>query len=149
MADVIAKIFMNDQALKLSDFINDTMKLALLSGTYDECSLYNTESYDDISSNEINPSFGYDTGGMLVTGKNVITTTTEKPIVYDIDNIGFTVSGGTLGPVRYGAIYNVTNSNHLVYIFDFGEDKTVNDGGTFQIKVDDKGLFWAEQDCPN
>lgn len=146
--DLIPKVFLNDQALKKSDFVNDTMKLALLSGTYDECSLKNTVSYDDISYNEIAPLYGYDTGGMLVTGKTVTTTVTDEHIVYDIDNVGFTVSGGTLGPIRYGVIYNISNSDHLVYVFDFIEDKTVNDGGTFQIKIDDGGLFWAEQDCP-
>jgi len=146
--DIIPKIFEYDQALKRSDFVNDTMKLALLSGTFDECNLRYTDSFNDLSAYEIAPIYGYPAGGMPVYGKSVENPDKQIYIKYDIDNTGFTVSGGQLGPIRYGVIYNESNSNHLVYIFDFGEDKTVNDGADFQIKIDDNGLMWAEQNTP-
>ena len=144
MADIIPLIFPKDQAEKKVDFINDSMRLALLSGTYDEVSLKQKTSYNELVSYEISPNYGYTTGGIIVGGKTVTIDVTDNSVIYDVDDIGMTVNGGTLGPTRYGVIYNVSNSNNLVYIFDFGEDKTVNDGADFKIKIDSDGLLRAK-----
>ena len=143
MSDIIPIIFADDQAKKKVDFVNDYMKVALLSGTFNECVLETITSFDEISSNEIPAQFGYTQGGFIVGGKTVHIDTLEYAVVYDMNDVGMTVSGGTLGPVRYGVLYDLDNDNHLVYIFDFGEDKTVNDGAQFKIKIDDKGLMWG------
>jgi hypothetical protein len=149
MSDIIPNIFLKDQAEKLVDFPNDTMKLALLSGTYDECSLRDTVTYNQLSAYEVPPFFGYSTGGIQVGHKTVVINDVANELIYDVNDIGMTVSGGTFGPVRYGVMYNLNNSNHLVYIFDFGENRTVNDGAQFKIKIDDRGLMKAKQlsDC--
>ena len=144
MADIIPLIFPKDQAEKKVDFINDSMRLALLSGTYDEVSLKQKTSYNELVSYEISPNYGYTTGGIIVGGKTVTIDVTDNSVIYDVDDIGMTVNGGTLGPTRYGVIYDVSNSNNLVYIFDFGEDKTVNDGADFKIKIDSDGLLRAK-----
>lgn len=145
MADVIPIIFPSDESNKLSDFVNDDMKVALLSGTYSECALRGVVSFDQISDNELPALYGYPLGGFPVGGKTVAITDDGAFITYNMNDVGMTVAGGTLGPVRYGVLYNTTNSNHLVYVFDFGEDKTVNDGAQFKIKIDDKGLMKAGQ----
>ena len=149
MADIIPNIFLKDQAEKLVDFANDNMKVALLSGAYNECTLRESTSFDQFSANEIPALYGYPQGGFPVGGKTVTVNTEENTIVYDMNDVGMTVAGGTFGPVRYGILYDTSNSNHLVYIFDFGEDKTVNDGAQFKINIDDGGLMKAKQlyDC--
>ena len=143
MADIIPNIFIKDQAEKLVDFANDEMKVALLSGTCSECTFREATSYDEFVSMEIDALYGYPQGGFPVGGKTITVNTDE--IVYDMNDVGMTVAGGTFGPVRYGMLYDTSNSNHLVYIFDFGEDKTVNDGAQFKIKIDDDGLMKAKQ----
>lgn len=145
MSDIIPNIFLKDQAEKLVDFPNDQMKVALMTGAYDECTLRDKTSYDQISGNELTSGAGYPTGGIPVTGQTVTVNNDADEVVYDIDDVGMAVTGGTLGPVRYGVLYDLDNSNHLVYIFDFGEDKTVNDGAQFKIKIDDNGLMKAKQ----
>lgn len=145
MADIIPNIFIKDQAEKLIDFANDDMRVALLSGTYDDCTFRDATSFDEFASAEVPALYGYPQGGFPVGGKTVTVDTNENTIVYDMNDVGMTVAGGTFGPVRYGMMYDVSNNNHLVYIFDFGEDKTVNDGAQFKIKIDDNGLMKAKQ----
>ncbi len=145
MSDVIPDIFLFDQAIKKSDFVNDDMKVAFLSGTYDECGLRETVSFADISGCEVSGSNGYTNGGLLIKGQTVVVNPDSNELIYNIDDIYMTVSGGAFGPTRYGAIYDLSNDNHLVYIFDFGEDKTVDDGAKFMIKIDDAGLMKAKQ----
>jgi len=149
MADVIPNIFLKDQAEKLVDFPNDLMKVALLSGTYDECGLRDVVYYNQLSAYEVLPFFGYSQGGLQVSNKSVVIDDCANEIIYDMNDVGMTVNGGTFGPVRYGVMYDIDNNNHLVYVFDFGENKTVNDGAQFKIKIDDRGLMKAKQlsDC--
>lgn len=145
MSDVIPNIFLIDQAEKKVDFVNDTMKIAFLSGTYDESSLRDTSAFDSISCREVSGSNGYIEGGLPIYGQSLAIDDEANELIYDIDDIYMTVSGGTFGPTRYGAIYDISNDDHLIYIFDFGEDKTVNDGAKFKIKIDDAGLMKAKQ----
>lgn len=143
--DIIPRIFMDDQAKKLVDFVNDEMRVALISGSYDACVFKEATSFDEFVSNEVPALYGYPQGGFPVGGKTVTIDTEENAVVYNINDVGMTVAGGTFGPVRYGIMYNISNNNHLVYVFDFGEDKTVNDGAQFKIKIDDNGLMKAKQ----
>ena len=148
--DIIPTIFPKDQAMKKVDFVNDVMKVALLSGTYNECKLQETVSYDDISIHEISPLYGYHTGGLDATGKGLHVDDQDYSVVYEMADVeGMKVVGGTLGPVRYGVLYDLSNDNHLVYIFNFGEDITVDDGADFKIKINDGGLMKAKPyyDC--
>ncbi len=145
MADVIPNIFIDDQATKNIDFVNDIMKVALLSGTFTESYLRNTSAFDIISDNEIDGKYGYPAGGFTAINKTVTTNSDAERVVYDMDDVGGTVAGGTLGPIRYGVLYNASNSGHLVYIFDFGSDLTVNDGAQFMIRIDSDGLMYGAQ----
>jgi len=145
MADIIPNIFMKDQAEKKIDFPNDNMKLALFNGIYDACGLRDVLSYDQIASHEVAPLYGYPQGGFSVHGKSVTIDDTTNEVVYDMNDVIMTVSGGTFGPTRYGVVYNLSYANHIVYVFDFIEDKTVNDGAQFAIKIDTNGLMKARQ----
>jgi len=145
MADIIPNIFLKDQAEKLIDFPNDFMKVALLSGTYDECNLREVTSFNQISAYEVPPFYGYPQGGLMVSNKTVTVNSITDEIIYDMNDVGMTVSGGTFGPTRYGVLYDLDDSNHLVYVFDFGGDKTVNDGAQFKIQIDANGLMKAKQ----
>ena len=144
MSDVIPNIFLIVQAAKKVDFVNDEMKMVFLSGTYDECFVRDAQSFSDISQYEVS-GLSYPAGGVPVTGQTITINDDLNELVYDVDDIYMSVSGGPFGPTRYGAIYNISNDDHLVYVFDFGEDKTVNDGAEFKIKIDDAGLMKAKQ----
>ena len=145
MSDIIPNIFGLDQALKLVDFPNDSMKVALMSGTYNESTLRDRTSFNEISGYEVSAVYGYPDGGIPVGVKTVAVNSDSDEVIYDMADVGMTVNGGTFGPVRYGVMYNMNNNNHLVYIFDFGADKTVNDGAQFKIKINDSGLMKAKQ----
>lgn len=145
MSDVIPNIFLIDQAEKKVDFVQDEMKIAFMSGTYDECGLRETVKFSDIQYREVSASNGYIKGGLPVYGKTLTVNTESDELIYDMDDVYVTISGGTFGPTRYGVVYDLDNEDHLIYIFDFGEDKTVNDGAKFKIKIDDSGLMKAKQ----
>ena len=149
MADIIPRVFIDDQASGRVNFASDDMKMALFNNVFNDCVLKDIVSYDQIKQYEIPECCGYYTGGLIVSNPTVGYDNNDGSIFYNINDIGMTVSGGTLGPTRYGVIYN-TSTGHLVYIFDFQEDKTVNDGANFKIKIDDNGLMKAMQlyECP-
>lgn len=142
--DIVLRSFIKDQADKKVDFVNDDMKIALFSGTYDSNVLKNKETYNDIAKYEVSALYGYTTGGLTVIDKSISVNNDTDEVTYDISDVSMTVTGGTFGPVRYGALYDVTNDNRLIYIFDFGEDRTVNDGAQFKIQIDANGLMKAK-----
>jgi hypothetical protein len=144
MGDIIPKTFIKGQAEKLIDFPNDFMKVALLSGTYDECYLKSVTSFNQLSAYEVPPIYGYPQGGLIVSNKTVSVSNINDDVVFDMNDVGMTVSGGTFGPTRYGVLYDLDANNNIVYIFDFGGDKTVNDGAQFKIQIDANGLMIAK-----
>lgn len=143
MADIIPNVFLKDQADKKIDFVNDSMKVAFMTGLFDESTLRATTNFTEIQSNQYTAQYGYVAGGYAVTGKTL--TVVGDEIVYNMDDIAMYVSGGNMGPIRYAVMYNTTNSGRLVYVFDFGEDKTVVDGAQFKIKIDANGLMKSKQ----
>jgi hypothetical protein len=145
MADIIPNVFLKNQADKNINFSTDIMKVAFISGTYNEGALRTIHSYNQLSAYEVSAVYGYPQGGLPVGGKTVVVDTDKDELVYDMHDVGMTVSGGTFGPVRYGVLYDITDYNTIVYIFDFGADKTVNDGAMFKIKINDDGLMRAKQ----
>jgi len=147
MADITPISFIYDQASKKIDFVNDVMKIALFSGTYNCVWLSGQNRYEDLSHNEIPQMYGYITGGFEVQNKSLVIDVENNVVKYDMDDLEVSVVGGQFGPVRYGVLYNVSNLNKIVYIFDFLEDKIVNDGAKFKIKIDDGGLMTGTSTC--
>lgn len=148
MSDIIPNIFLKDISNGNINYVDDHMNIALCSGTFNGCHLRDIETYNQLSQFELSNKFGYTTGGIHVSNKSINTNAMLNEVVYDMDDVSMTVSGGNLGPIRYGVLYNTVNANHNVYIFDFLEDKYVNDGAQFKIKIDDGGLMKSKQ-CQN
>ncbi len=146
MSDIIPSVFRLDQATGQVDFVNDTMKVAFMEGNFDDGFFNNIKSYDELTQYEIPEHAGYVTGGITVDGKEVVYDAISDNIIYNMYDVCMRVDGGRLGPIRFGVLYNVTRTSHnIVYIFDFLENKFVNDGAKFKIKISDKGLMRAYQ----
>lgn len=118
----------------MANAVPNVIKLALLNGiaghTF-KCALYtssatlNKDTTVYTATNEVSGA-GYTAGGVSVTP--------TVQAVGDTATLTFndqTLSNATI-TARYGMIYDVTDTNKSVYIFDFGSDKGVI-GGTFII----------------
>lgn len=140
MADIIPFNFQYQESIGTLNFNNDVFKVALYGGDFTSACLVASTTYNDLSANELGNGFGYVTGGVQVSTSAYIDLTNNQ-VVYDCDNAKWTASGGPMGPVRYGALYECCNSKTVVYIFDFGINKTVYDGSDFTIAIDSNGLF--------
>jgi hypothetical protein len=54
-----------------------------------------------------------------------------------IADISLTASGGSVGPFRYGVIYNSGKADQLIGELDWGSDITLSDGQSYDIDFDD------------
>lgn len=145
MADIIPQYFVTQQANKKIDFENDSIKCIMCSGTYDESTLRDIRYYGNVSANEIPQGNGYTSGGVEVSGTSAFVDDTNNRTVYFCNYITFTASGGTVGPVRYGVMYDITGEYTTVYVFDFGENRTIEDGSNLVIRTDPDGFLRARQ----
>ncbi len=144
MADIIPTYFLYEHANGNIDFNSDTFKWALCYGSYDSSFLYNVSSYSQLQTYELSAGNGYVTGGVQTSGSTSINTTTNV-VVYNSSNPLWICSGGPIGPFRYAAMYDVTASDTVVYIYDPLELKTVEDGGTITISINSAGLMTSQQ----
>lgn len=91
---------------------------------------------------DITAGSGYTAGGTatVITLSNA--TGVEKVVAA---NVTFTASGGSIGPFRYAALYNDSQTSPvkpLVDFFDYGSSVTLNSGETFTWTPDaTNGLF--------
>jgi len=145
MSDIIPQNFITQQATKVIDFSNDTIKCILCSGTYDEAVLRDVKEYYELSAYEITSGNGYTVGGIDVTGTSALTDDTNNRTAYYADNIELLASGGNISNVRFGAMYDITGSNTVVYFFDFESDRDILDGSNLIINTDDTGFIKAYQ----
>lgn len=136
MADIIPQYFILQQAVQVVNFNTDSFKCILCDGTYDESALRDFRTYGDVSANEIAPGNGYTSGGIDVSGTSATIDDTNNRVLYKSDDMYFTASGGSIGPARYAVMYDPDGENTLVYVFDFGENKTIQDGTSLIIRVD-------------
>lgn len=145
MADIIFHNFITQCGNKEVDWEADTLKAALISGSYTPDADHTT--YADVSGFELPTGYGYTVGGMDVSGATCTNVDASNRTKYDISNYFWTASGGgSIGKARYAVIYDSTASNYLAHLFDFGTDKTAVDGTAFRIKVDStNGLFYGSQ----
>ena len=100
------------------DLDTDSLKLALYSSSAslsDGTTVYTT-------SNEV-VGTGYSAGGVVLTGVDV--TTDSSVAVVSITDAVVTASTIT---ARGGLIYNSSQANKAVAVFDFGADKSSTDG---------------------
>jgi hypothetical protein len=108
-----------------------------------KCMLTNTApvATNTIKANltEIGAGNGYTAGGADATG--VLTETTGTATLTGT-MIVWTAAGGTIGPFRYVALYNDTQTSPadpLIGWWDYGSALTLNDGETFSVKFNNSG----------
>lgn len=91
---------------------------------------------------EITTGNGYAAGGPAVTMTVSIASGTAKVSAADTT---ITASGGAIGPFRYVALYNDTQTSPakpLLMWLDYGTNQTLNDGESLLIDFDGtNGLF--------
>ena len=143
MADVIYHNALTLMGTGAIDFDTDTLKVALLTSSYTP-NVDHTQ-WTDVSTYEISAGNGYIAGGDTVTS-TVTDDDTNDQADFDISDPSWTASGGSIGPARYGVLYDDTHaSDVLIYLFDFTTDQTANDGADFTISIDTGGLFTMAQ----
>jgi hypothetical protein len=78
---------------------------------------------------------GYPSGGAALTHTLSLTGAVAKVAFADVT---FTATAGTgsIGPFRYGAIYNSSNANKVVAWFDHGASITLAAGEVFTVDFD-------------
>lgn len=91
---------------------------------------------------EISAGNGYTAGGTATTITSSTATGTAK---VSGTNVVFTAAGGTIGPFRYAALYNDTQTSPakpLVSWWDYGSSITLNDTETLTVSFDaTNGIF--------
>jgi len=139
MADIIYDSFMSELALGNHDLEDDTIKIALLKNTHTPSS--DDDDFADVSGDENPAGSGYTSGGETLA--NVAVTESGVTITVDADDPLW--SALTATNLRYAVIYNDTHaSDGLIYLFDFGADKSPS-GENFTIQFDSDGIFTMAQ----
>lgn len=117
------------------DLDTDTLKLALVTGTYTPDAAH--DFFSDIT-NEVTAT-GYTAGGATLANKSVaLDSTTAK---FDADDVVWTITDTLTarGAVLYKSTGTASTSPLLAY-YDFGADK-VTENGDFTVNVNADGLL--------
>jgi hypothetical protein len=115
-----------DLAEKIHNLGSDTLKVML---TNTAPSAANSVKADIT---EISAGNGYTAGGTAVT----ITASSQTGGIYKLvgNDVVFTASGGSIGPLRYAVLYNSTPAaGNLIGWWDYGSALTLADGSTLTV----------------
>ena len=123
--------FVQDLANKVHNLGADTLKV-MLSNTAPTAA---NAVKADIT--EIAAGNGYAAGGSAVT----VTSSTQSGGTYKLmgNDVVFTASGGSIGPLRYAVLYNstpVAPASPLIGWWDYGSSITLNNTETFTVAMD-------------
>jgi hypothetical protein len=137
MASVIFNAFKQKLMVGEVDFDTDVFNVALLTSSFtpniDTMMVWGDTG---VSSNEIT-GVAYVTGGTVLAGMTVtLNTSTDKAI---LDATDVTWASSTI-TARYVAIYKATAPLWLVAAFDFGADKSSNNGD-FTVQWNASGIM--------
>ena len=123
MANVVPFSFAQELLKGTHDFVNNTIKIALYTANP-----YTTASttYTSGSANQVSGT-GYTTNGKVLQNAVVANQTNVATLTFD----AISWTSATFG-AAYGVIFNVTDSNKLVVVLDFGGTKSCSNG-TFTI----------------
>lgn len=117
------------------DFVNDTIKVALLSSSYTP-NIDTDLFFDDVSANEITGT-GYVAGGAEIVSKTVTQDDTDNEGVFDGADVTWANSTIT---ARYAVIYKdsgTPGTSPLISYIDFGADKSsLNEAFTVQWSLE-------------
>lgn len=140
MSDIIPQYFLYQLSTKKVDFDLDNFKCMLCSGAFNDVFLRDVQTYADVSANEC-VGGSYIAGGVETSGTSAIVDNNNNKVLYFCDDIIFSAIGGNIESARYGVLYDSDADNTIVYIFDFGENKTIFDGSNLIIKLDENGFI--------
>jgi len=126
-------VFKKDVMLEQHNLPSDTLRIALVSSSA-SASNGGPDTIASISgeisgTSDGSGASGYITGGLTVT--DVTVTNVSSSGVVDFSDVSFTSVTFT---ARGAILYNATNSNKVIAVYDFGGDKTVTNG-TFQLTI--------------
>lgn len=138
MADLVFNNFKELLLKKDTDFVNDTLKVMLLtsSASPDQDA---HDFIDDLSANEVSGA-GYSAGGATLASKAVTQDNTDNEGVFDANDVSWTTATIT---ARYAVLYRDSGSaatSPVIAIWDFTTDKS-SSGGTFQLTWNAEGIL--------
>lgn len=144
MADIIYHNYMTLEAEKEIDLENDSLIVVLLADTYTPDADHSL--YSDVSGSELATANGYTQKTKALANVTVADDDANDRANVDCDDISWTASGGSI-TARYAAVIDDSvTDDPLVYLFDFGENKTAGDGTDFKISIDStNGWFYKGQ----
>lgn len=123
--------FTNQLARAKHDFSSATFKMAL-------CNTAPTTANAILGDlTQISGGNGYTTGGNTLSGVTLSTTSGVAKVV--ITDLVVTASGGSIGPFRYGDVFNDTQTSPakpLVGWYDYGASITLADGESLTFDFD-------------
>jgi len=118
------------------DLNNDVLKVALMSNSY----TVDKDTNLFVNTYEISGT-GYTSGGATLTGSVVTQDDTGDLAKWDANDVEWPSSTIT---ARYAVIYNTTNSDAIVCVFDFGADQTATNG-LFALRWNASGIMTLGQ----
>lgn len=129
---VTASAYNHTLKLFLNREVNFTgVKLELLNNTASFVATDTTKTaVDNAGAKEVSGN-GWAVGGPTLNNVTVTTVTTNDAKL-TADDVAVTPSGGSIGPARFGLIYDSVTSKPLALI-DFGADQTAGDGTSFRV----------------
>ena len=128
MANVVPYSFAQELLKGNHDFVNDTINIALYEAGSGSPYAVSDTVYSSGVANQVGTSgTGYTTNGKPLQNAVVANQTNVATLTFD--TISWT--SATFG-AAYGVIFNVTDSNKLVVVLDFGGTKSCSNG-TFTI----------------
>jgi len=139
MANVVYNSFKKFIMDGTIDLDSDTIKVALVTSSYTPDQDAH-DYFDDVQSYEVSGD-GYTAGGQALSNKSVTQDNTNDRGVFDADDV--TWSNSTI-TARGAVLYKDTgtaSSSPLICYFDFGEDKSSNNGD-FTIQWDADGILY-------
>lgn len=120
---------------KQIDESSDTFKIILMNTTF----AFNKDNHAelaDVTADQLATGNGYTQNSKTLTGVAVTENDSTDKVTTTWDDVTWTASGGSIGPTGAAIIYDDTVTNDpIVMCIDFGNDNTISDGNSFQIKV--------------
>jgi hypothetical protein len=136
MANIITNKFLYNC---LAAFAGHTVKAAILADTYTPDKDHNT--WADVSSNEIS-SAGYVAGGQELANLAATEDDAGDKAFLDCDDLSW--SGITLTDARYLVLYDTSDSDNIIAVYDFGTNQAIT-AGNFTVSINALGLLSLAQ----
>ena len=131
---VLHEAFVSRLMNKELDLDTDDIKLALLLSTSNAATT-SVNNYASLT-NEVANGNGYTTGGIVCTGETI---TGGATVPFDVADVTVTASGGTIAGIRFGVLYDNTDTNKTVIAHSILDntpaDINITDGNTLTVAI--------------